>query len=365
MRLLLQPEHAGQEDRHFAATAATLRLFGDWFGPYPYDHITIVDPAYQSRSGGMEYPTLLTAGTRWLAPRDVASPESVTVHETGHQFWHGIVGTNEVEHAWMDEGLTTFGTARVLDEIDVPNRVALRFFGGFIPWVVGDIRLSRATDGNRLNTYRLNARAEVPATPTFRYWPATATPITYDKVALWLHTLERHLGWPTLRAILSTYFERWRFRHPEPAHFFAVANEVADQDLTWFFDQVYRGSHVFDYAVQDLASERADDGSYRTTVAATRRGDGVFPIDVVTTFEDGEQVQERWDGASQRIVYVYETSSRAKRAQVDPQRVLLLDVNYANNSVTLEPRADEASLKWALKWMVWVQDLMLTYGFFL
>jgi hypothetical protein len=50
--------------------------------------------------------------------------------------------------------------------------------------------------------------------------------------------------------------------------------------------------------------------------------------------------------------------------QVDPERVLLLDVDYTNNSATLEPRADEAGLKWSLTWLAWLQDLMLTYAFF-
>src|SRR3954452_1832963 len=71
MRLLLQPEHEGQAERHFAATAATLRFYGEWFGPYPYGHVTIVDPAWQSGAGGMEYPTLFTAGTRWLVRNGV------------------------------------------------------------------------------------------------------------------------------------------------------------------------------------------------------------------------------------------------------------------------------------------------------
>src|SRR5262245_6866930 len=75
MRLLLQPEHRGQEDRHFAATEATLEYYGEWFGGYPYGYITVVDPAYQSGSGGMEYPTLFTAGSRWIAPRVVTQPE--------------------------------------------------------------------------------------------------------------------------------------------------------------------------------------------------------------------------------------------------------------------------------------------------
>ncbi|MGH9253046.1 MAG: M1 family metallopeptidase, partial [Vicinamibacterales bacterium] len=242
MRLLLQPEHAGQEARHFDATAATLRYYGEWFGPYPYTHITIVDPAFQSGSGGMEYPTLFTAGARWIAPPRVLQPESVTIHEAGHQFWYGIVGSNEFEHAWMDEGLNTFSTARVIDEAGFPNDVALRFFGGFIPWVIGDIQLSRATDGNRLSGYRDNAEADAQATPTFRFWPSTATFITYNKTALWLHTLERHLGWPVLQRVMSTYFERWKFRHPQPADFFAVVNEVAGRDMSWFFDQAYRSS---------------------------------------------------------------------------------------------------------------------------
>jgi Aminopeptidase N len=69
MRLLLQPEHSAQANRHFDATRTTLKYYGEWFGPYPYGHITIVDPAFQSGAGGMEYPTLFTAGTRWLARR--------------------------------------------------------------------------------------------------------------------------------------------------------------------------------------------------------------------------------------------------------------------------------------------------------
>ena len=60
--------------RHFAATRAALQYYGEWYGPYPYGHITIVDPAWQSGAGGMEYPTLFTAGTRWLAPEGSGSP---------------------------------------------------------------------------------------------------------------------------------------------------------------------------------------------------------------------------------------------------------------------------------------------------
>jgi len=387
MRLLLQPEHAGQADRHFAATRAALRFYGEWYGPYPYGHVTIVDPAWQSGAGGMEYPTLFTAGTRWWAPRTVTQPEGVTVHEAGHQFWYGLVGNNEFDHAWLDEGLNTFSTARTLEAAGFANHRAERFFGGFVPWVYRDIPLKRETDGNGLNEYRPAAKSDAQATPSWRYWPATGGRITYQKTALWLHTLERHLGWSVLQRIMSTFFTRWAFRHPRPDDFFAVAREVSGQDLAWFFDEVYRGSNVFDYGVQALRSERRRvrglvdrdggrvfspgtgsgedrDAPYETTVVVRRYGEAIFPVDVLVTFEDGESVRTRWDGRDRWTAFRWERPARARSAVVDPERVLLLDIDYTNNSRTLEPRGRQAATKWALRWLVWAQDLLMTYAFF-
>ena len=361
MRLLLQPEHAGQADRHFDATRTTLRYYGEWFGAYPYGHITIIDPAYQSGAGGMEYPTLFTAGTRWLAPAGVTTPEGVTVHEAGHQFWYGIVANNEFEDAWMDEGFNTYSTARAIAQVYDPNFLSLRYFGGFVPWVFRDIALSRETEGNRLAGYRRDATSDVPSTPSFRYFPATGGSITYNKTALWLNTMERWLGWPVMQRIMSAHFERWKFRHPKPTDFFDVANQVAGRDLGPFFDQVYRGSNVFDYGVQDLKSER-DGEQYRTTLVVRRYGEGVFPVDVAVTFKNGEHVTERWDGTDRWKLYTYDRRFPALSAQIDPNHVLLLDVAYTNNSKTLEPKGGSAATKWSLKWMVWLQDCLLSWA---
>src|SRR5262249_18579411 len=139
MRLLLLPEHAGQAERHFDATRAALRYYGEWYGAYPYGHMTIVDPAYQSDAGGVGYPTLFTPGTRWLAPARGGAPEGVTIHEAGHQFWYGMVGNNEFEDAWMDEGINTFSTSRTQAQAFPPNHLVIRYFGRFIPWVFRDI----------------------------------------------------------------------------------------------------------------------------------------------------------------------------------------------------------------------------------
>jgi aminopeptidase N len=363
IRLLLQSERRGQADRYFAIVSATLKRYGEWFGAYPYGYITVVDPAFQSDSDGMEYPTFLTGRSRWITPSGSQVPEATTAHEVGHQWWYAMVATNEFQHAWMDEGINTYATARVIEEAKNPNRVESRYFGGFIPWSFRDLPFTRI-DNDRLPGYRLNAEADAPWTPTFQYWPATASIISYNKTALWLHTLERQIGWPMMQRILSTYFERWKFKHPTPSDFFDVVREVTGQGYFWFFDEVYRSSNTFDYAVQEFRSDRFDDDSYRTTVVVRRNGEAVFPVDVVTTFDDGERVKETWNGQDRRAVYVYERASRAATTQVDPERVLLLDVAYTNNSRTLKPSSDQASLKWSLKWMVWLQDLMVTYGFF-
>ena len=360
MRLLLQPEHRGQAERHFDATRATLKYYGEWFGPYLYGHITIVDPAWQSGAGGMEYPTLFTAGSQWLAPADVITPEGVTVHEAGHQFWYGMVGNNEFEHAWLDEGFNTFSTARTVAQAFSPNYLAVRYFGGFIPWVFRDIALSRETDGNRLPGYRRDAKSDAQSTETFRYFPSTGGSITYDKTALWLNTLERWLGWTTLQPIMSTFFSTWRFRHPKPDDFFQTANPMSGRDLRAFFDEV-RGSNVFDYGVQNLES-LSDGDRFRTNLVVRRYGEAIFPVDVLVTFANGERVTERWDGRDRWKAFVYDRPSKALSAEVDPNRVLLLDVNATNNSMTLQPQTAAATRKWSAKWLVWFQDCLLSWA---
>lgn len=394
MRLMLQPEHLGQAERHFAATRVALQYYGTWYGAYPYGHVTIVDPVYDSGTGGMEYPTIFTCRTRLLNPEGGGSPEGVTIHECGHQFWYGIVGNNEFEHAWLDEGLTTFSTARTMEAAYGENSLVRHYFRKFFPVMFSDVKLPRMTYQNRLHRYRTAATSDVQSKPSYLYFPATGYRITYDKTALWLATLERYLGWATLQKILSTFFERYKFKHPVPDDFFSVVNEVSGQDMTWFFDQVYRSSEVFDYMVDSVSSVLAapegfidEDGKktyvegrkneniatdqdtegniYRTQVEVRRNGGAVFPVEVLMVFENGETVRENWDGEDRWKLYVYEKPSKLKYAVVDPDHKLLLDINYTNNSRLLESASAFPARKWASKWMIWLQDLMAAFAFFI
>jgi hypothetical protein len=395
VRFLAQPEHLDQVERHLDAARNAFKYYGTWYGAYPYGHVTIVDPPYGSRAGGMEYPTLFTCGTRLFNPRGGKQPESVTVHEAGHQFWYGVVGNNEFEHAWLDEGLNTFSQLRTL-EAAYPDLVwvnrylpAPGYRGRRNPELlamrVSDITIPRFVE--RVDMYRPNAAADDLDQPTFRYLPYAASDLSYSKTALWLATLERHIGWDALQRILSTFYDRHAFGHPTPEDFFTIANEVSGQDLTWFFDQI-RGSAWFDYAVDSVASvpldpegltEREgklvfvdpagdDDGReevYRSEVVVRRHGDGHFPVDVLLVFEDGYEIRESWDGRARWRLFAAERPARLRHAIVDPERTLLLDLRYNNNSMTMNPGDGFASKKWAAKWMVWLQDLLASFEYFM
>jgi hypothetical protein len=180
---------------------------------------------------------------------------------------------------------------------------------------------------------------------------------------------------------MSTHFERWKFKHPRPDDFFTTASEVSGQDLTWFFDQVYRGSESFDYAVDSVSSKAVTlegwDGSkvqrpggkpaggmYRTEVVVRRLGGGVFPVEVLLLFQDGSELRQPWDGRDRWKLITVERPVKLKAAVVDPDRVLALDLDSTNNSRLLEPAPVLPALKWTSKWMIWLQDLLATFAFF-
>ncbi|MEA2006172.1 MAG: M1 family metallopeptidase, partial [Acidobacteriota bacterium] len=138
MILLINPEHKDQIERHFNALKAALKYYGLWYGPYPYETVTMVDPPFRTRSGGMEYPTLFTAGTSVLTSKDVLSPEGVIIHEFGHGYWYGLCANNEFEEAWLDEGINTYSTGKVIAKAygqgTVPsyfNRIPMNWFFKF------------------------------------------------------------------------------------------------------------------------------------------------------------------------------------------------------------------------------------------
>ncbi|MEZ5332464.1 MAG: M1 family metallopeptidase [Thermoanaerobaculia bacterium] len=396
VRLLLQPEHRDQADRHLEAVRAAFRTYGAWFGPYPHDHVTVVDPAWGIDAGGMEYPTLFTAGTRLFNPRGGGRPEHVTVHEAGHQWWYSTVGNDEMEAAWLDEGLNTYSTARAYAKTWGEQIYTHRFFRppgldaerGFFAVLLPGFDYRGRVHLDRLERYRPDATADFQQRASFRYPPDKGGSISYSKTALWLGTLERHLGWPTMQRILSTFYERWSFRHPQPDDFLDIVEEVAGGETRQIV-QGFLGSFDYDYEVERaetdpvalhgyrqeggrmvLVDEEAAEGEaaqprYRSEVVVRRNGSGSFPVDLRIVFEDGSVAVRHWNGRGRWLRWVEERAVPMVSAQVDPEGVLLLDLHPSNNELLVERRDLFPAMKWTARWVIWLQDRLLSMSGYL
>lgn len=363
MILLIQPDHAGQIDRHFRATAAALKYFGLWYGKYPYKTITVVDPAYGAgNTGGMEYPTLITAGTDWIIDRNEQTPEMVTVHEFGHQYWYGMVANNEFEEAWLDEGFNTYSTSKILDRVYGPFPVPIRVQGIPLSMLV---RLPESTwDPVNRAAWLVSPKADALARNSWEYYSGSSYGINvYMRASVTLRTLERLLGEDTMARVMRTYFQRWKCRHPSTRDFIDVANEISGQDLNWFFDQFFYGSHVLDYAVGDVESYKEDGKKqvWTSVVKIRREGEAIVPVGVRIRFKDGSTVLKHWDGRYRWAEYRFERPSEVASVEVDPYQKLLLDINFANNSWQAET-ATRPLLKWTANLLFWIQNLLLSIG---
>jgi hypothetical protein len=392
IRLLLQPEHHHLAARYIEATRIALRSYGAWSAPYPYPQVTVVDPAWSSASGGMEYPTLFTGGASLWSPPALQSPEGVTIHECGHQFWYGMVANNEFEQAWLDEGLNSYHDAKAAERALGPTGWGRRYFGVRSPgrgtrsgWpVVAPGVWIRQGEGD-LSALRRSGESDVMARPGWTYRAADSYTLnSYGKPALSLLTLERHVGEDTMTRIMRTYARRFRFRHPGSKDFIAVVNEVTGRDWRWFFDQTWFSADLCDYAVA-VKSEpprelegyvegpdgrvaaapsppaKGEGGAkvFDSTVEVRRLGEVRLPVEVLVEFADGTHRTETWDGQYRWTRFRYPASPAVRRAVVDPHRKLAIDVNPANNSwVEEKGLARRAARKWAARWMFWLQNLL-------
>ncbi len=401
--LLLQPEHLPQRERHLRAAKAAIKWFGLWYGRYPYPTITIVDPAFGAGgSGGMEYPTFITAGTSVLFNRwpldSVLAPEEVVVHEFGHQYWQSMVASNEFEESWLDEGFNSYSTGKVMDKV----------YGEFLVEAlglrIGGLELARMQN----SVERMFDRIRTPA------WAFSSSSNygfnSYARTELTLRTLEALVGPQTFARAMRTYHERFRFRHPSSDDFYAVVNEVAGRDLSTFFAQTSERPGILDDEVssatsveveeprgvfgeggtkktvtredarqKDKEAEAAGRHSWRTTVMVRRRGDVVLPTSLRLEYEGGEAqtlplvegepagaVENAalgpaaaapgapWRGRFKKV----ELTGQKKlvRATVDPEDRLLIDVNRLNNSRRVEP-GSRASARWGTRLVFWLQQL--------
>ncbi len=345
LRFLMQPAHWRQAERHERITRETLDHFEKWYGPYPYKTLTVVDPEPDSAAGGMEYPTFITGDTSWFMPEGVYLPEVVVEHEFGHQYWYGMVATNEFEDAWMDEGINSYTEVKVLDSILGKNTSMLNISG---------ITLGER-EAQRLS-YLSAADLDPIAQKAYDYHGFRSYGgITYGKTASVLLTLEDIIGEDAMARAMRTYFMKYRFTHPTKEDFLKTIEQVSGKDLRWYFNQAVYGSQVMDYELLDInsfpvnwyegkkdkkAAKKAAEGGtlYQSYVSLHRKDDFVIPVQVEIKFDNGETVREHWDGKNRWTRFSYQKKAKVVSAELDPDHTAQIDRNNFNNSYVVEPK---------------------------
>jgi Peptidase family M1 domain len=380
IRLLIHRERLPQKARHIQAAKLGLKYFGLWYGAYPYKTLTVVDPAFGAGgAAGMEYPTFITAGTSWLLNRwpfdRVLAVEGVTVHEFGHQFWYGLVANNEFEEAWLDEGINSYSTGKIMDLAFGPSTSA----GEILGLRIGNTDTLRAQNSP-------NRQFDAVRTPSWQFMNGYGYYV-YTKPELILRTLEGFLGEQTMARVMRTYHERWRFRHPGSDDFYAVASEVAGRDLTWYFKAVVERPDILDYELSGvrsgvvspvegwvdekgqrrlLTTDQSGDpdpekGPFESVVTVRRRGGVTMPVEIELQFEGKAPERITWDGDGRWKRFTFVRPERLRSARLDPYDKRFLDVDWLNNARRIESDPRVAA-HWTARWLFWVQNLVAMVG---
>ncbi len=378
IKVLLQPQHYYMANRFLKSAINAIKYLDKHVGKYPYSNLTIVDPPFNAlASGGMEYPTFITTISLWGLPDYFKFVESTTIHEFTHNYFMGMLASNEFEEPWLDEGFTQYFETRIMDENYGKKTSEFNFLG----YHVGDF------ESTRLSYVQMKNPTVSDNSPfAWQYPMFTYGVLSYNKTATWLATLERIIGRNVMDKVFQTYFEEWKFKHPCGKNFIDVADSVVKEkygnkfgeNLNWFFDQVLYGSGICDYkiaSIRILDAEIKNDGStnkdslieksdaklYNSEVIAYRVGEVKLPVEVLIHFADGKEKFVKWDGKNRFHKFEFKNKAKVVWAKVDPYRKILLDMNLQNNSLTTKPETSVIN-KYTVKVLFWLENVMLSFG---
>ena len=351
LTVALAASHAAGGQQRVADTVTSAEgLFAEWYGPLPHP-----------KSGE------IVVTSRWLAPDSDRSLERSLISDLAQQYWLGREGW-PVSTQWLAEGLALYSAVRGIHEtLEGRHPVSFRYFGGFIPFAL------RATEWS---PYPLGPRPRVHPLDDGHQPDGDGKA---QRAALALHTLERYLGWPAFQQVLEALQTQPAADRDPVAHLNAIVSGQRGRDMTWFFNEAFRFDAVFDYGIEAFTSEpdAGEPPAYVTTVSLRRYGDGIFAgtseppsspyasgrsLPVLIRFEDGTEVRDWWDGRQAAAELRYVSASRGVVASVDPDVFLVLDADRTNNTRTLQRHVDPIGVRMALRWILWLQDAMVTYS---
>jgi hypothetical protein len=289
-----------------------LYYYSLWSGDYPYDVCTAVDGTI-SAGGGMEYPNVTVIGNSGNA----STLRTVIIHEVGHNWFYGILGSNERDNAWMDEGINSFFETRAImatrkDSADAVDGI-IQIGQLDIKKILGLENLSYSYLTEEL-PYLIAARSgedQPIQAPSDDYTNLNYGGIVYKKTALAFNYLMAYLGEAEMNRCMAAYFEAWKFKHPRPEDLEEIFETTSGKNLDWFFDELIPTTKRVDYAV---CSAKSKDGVY--TVKVKNRGQIASPF-AIEVLRNGKSKSTIWTegikpGKSARVLISTEKGDLVK-----------------------------------------------------
>jgi hypothetical protein len=276
---IAQEPHASGWQNSAEYVAKIIKMFSEDIGMYAYPKMVAADAA-----DGMEYPMLTLDGGSDPGYR------SLLVHEIGHNWFYGMVGSNETYRAAMDEGFTQFLTGWGMRKLEGDSSIAAAKPKWTKPWVEPVITL----DQRVLNAYTVDAahHDELPLnTQSNDFHDALGHEggyrQVYYKTASMLYNLQYVLGDSLFRKAMQHYFDQWKFAHPYFEDFRASIIQFTHVDLNWFFDEWIETTKTIDYSI--TGAKKVVGSSEAWKIKFRRRGQSQMPVDFTVTAKDGSQ----------------------------------------------------------------------------
>ena len=299
---------------------------------------------------------------------DTHSPEKLVAHEFIHQYFYGILANNETEEAWLDEGFTSYFASKVMEKYYPPANLNFRFLG-YIP--VYGINYLSFSDIPVIYTLGYNDYPEYAKALKQYYSNLTIGTIkdvsyklptrlsyvvnSYSKPEIMFYTLERILGEKDFLSFVRTFAERFKFKHPAGKDFWNLLLEL-HPDLEWFKQEVFNSSVVFDDRIRYL--KKTGENEYE--LFAERLGDGYFPHEIAV-YTKADTIHLDWSEKGRYKVFRFKSKSEVTGADIDPNRINLFDLNFANNSFTINSK-NAAKYSLVTRWFFWLQNALMILG---
>lgn len=317
IKLYLDPKHEELKERYFYAAKVALANFSKWYGRYPYSTLSIVVPPEEGNgAGGMEYPTLVTAFGASSDSPSYDELERTVIHEIGHQFFYGMVASNEFEEAWLDEAFTSYAEDKLMEqEFGIQANLPIQSAIITSPIALTEVAWKYGSADN----YAKNV---------------------YYRGKLILLDIERQVGSKTMQRILYSYSTKYRFKHPTTADFEKIVEQTTGRSWKEYFKQYVYDGRMTDFAVEDIQVQEmtSKEGTplYESVVTVAQLGGDAAKIPLLFGFKDGHTEKKIWNGKGERIELKLQYKEPLDFVQIDPDYSLVLENKHINNFLKSE-----------------------------